>query len=371
MEVLIKQIAIVGLGLIGGSLGKALKKRHPQCRIIGIDVENEIVRKATEAKVIDRGTTSLSDGLLNAELVFLAVPVQELSVTVRRILPLISSGVILTDVCSTKENVVAMMEEILPDDIYFVGGHPMAGSEKWGLEGVDDLLFENAVYILTSTAKTSTWALAEVRKIVELLGARVIILTPEEHDKKVAAVSHLPHVVASALINTVGKMETGQQGYLMLAAGGLRDTTRIALSNSELWSGILLSNEQAVLPMIKEFKKSLSSFERSIKRKNSKNLNKLLLEARLWRRSLPTGMKGILPQIYELNVAIPDQPGMIGKISTLLGKYAINIIDIEVQRVREGENGAIRLGFAEEKGMQEALRILEAKGYKVRESSVG
>jgi prephenate dehydrogenase len=197
-----------------------------------------------------------------------------------------------------------------------------------------------------------------------------MFLNPAEHDQKVAAVSHLPHIIASSLMNMVGNLENQMAGYFPLAAGGLRDTTRIAASNSEMWCGILLQNDQAVLPLIREFKKTLNQFERAIKRQSPKTLNKLLLQARLWRCKLPTGMKSILPQLFELNITVPDRPGMIGEISSLLGRYSINIIDIEVLRVREGEEGAIRLGFLAEETRGRALRVLEKHGFKARETVI-
>lgn len=367
---MLKEIAIVGLGLIGGSIGKALKSKNPDLRIIGIDVNNEIIETAKHLGIIDDGTTSIQKGIQHAELIYLAVPVQVIPEVLNRMLPYLKKEVIITDVCSTKENVVNIMEKSLPVTACFVGGHPMAGSEKWGLEGVDELLFENAAYILTPNKLTDSHALNIVEELVQSIGARIIYLSPEEHDKKVAAVSHLPHIIASTLIYTVGRLEAEQAGYFTLAAGGLRDTTRIAASNGELWSAILLQNEKAVLPLITEFKKSLSQFERAIKKQRPKSLKKLLVQARLWRCQLPTGMKSILPQLFELNVTVPDKPGMIGEISSLLGQYGINIIDIEVLRVREGEEGAIRLGFAEEKPMLKALGILENNGFKARESKV-
>lgn len=367
---MLREIAIIGLGLIGGSVGKALKSKNPALRIIGIDVKTEIIETAKQLAIIDDGTTSIQKGIQNAELIYLAVPVQVIPEVLSRMLPHLKKEVIITDVCSTKENVVDIMKKSLPDTAHFVGGHPMAGSEKWGLEGVDELLFENAAYILTPDKLTDSHALTVVEDLVKSLGAKIIYLSPEEHDKKVAAVSHLPHLIASTLMYTVGHLEAEKAGYFMLAAGGLRDTTRIAASNGELWSGILLQNEKAVLPLIKEFKKSLNQFERAIKKQKPKSLKKLLVQARLWRCQLPTGMKGILPQIFELNVTVPDKPGMIGEISSLLGQHGINIIDIEVQRVREGEEGAIRLGFSEENSVAKALVVLEANGFKARESKV-
>lgn len=364
----ISKITIIGLGLIGGSLGAALKKRHPALRVTGVDVTPEIIKMAVDLGVIDKGTTSPAEGVREAELVFLAAPAQALEKVCCEIAPHLLPGSIVTDVCSTKANVLKIMEETLPPAVRFIGGHPMAGSEKSGLEGVDELLFENAVYILTPSAGTDGIALQVVRETVESLGARVRLMEAAEHDAKVAAVSHLPHLAAAALMNTVGRLEEERNGYFQLAAGGLKDTTRIASGSSDLWCGILLNNAEAVLPLIKEFKKNLTEFETVLLERNPQTLRGLLARAREWRNNLPTGMKSILPQLYELTVAIPDKPGTIGEISTLLGQHSLNIIDIEVQRVREGEQGAIRLGFLEEETRAKALLVLEQYGYRVNVS---
>lgn len=362
----VREIAIIGLGLIGGSLGKALKKRQPKIRITGMDVKTEVVETAQREGIIDTGTTSLTEKINSADLIFLAVPIQVMLDVCRDIIPFLKEGAIITDVCSIKESVAEMMEELLPPQVSFIGGHPMAGSEKWGLEGVNELLFENAAYILTPTYKTNEVTIKTVKQLVESLGARVVFLSPEEHDRKVAAVSHLPHLIASALMNTVGSLEARQEGYLALAGGGLRDTTRIAASNSEMWCNILIQNHNAVLPLLQEFNNSLVELERAIQLRSPRTLGKLLVQANVWRSQVPSGMKSILPELYEISISVPDQPGMIGEICSLLGKYAINIIDIEIQRVREGEAGAIRLGFTEDETRSKALHVLEKHGYNAR-----
>ncbi|MCR4443021.1 MAG: prephenate dehydrogenase [Peptococcaceae bacterium] len=366
----INEIAIIGLGVIGGSLGKALKARLPLVKVTGIDVNVVAVKAAKDLGIVDEGTASMEEGVFGADLVFLATPVPVMAEVCRRIAPFLKKGAIITDVGSTKENVVNLMRDILPGTVHYVGGHPMAGSEKSGLAGASELLFENAVYILTPTAETPPEATQAVSEIVESLGARVMVLSPQEHDRKVAAVSHLPHLIASALVNTVGEREARERGYFALAAGGFRDTTRIASSSSEMWCDILLENSEALLPLVGEFKKTLSAMERIIKNKNRRSLQRMLVSARLWRNKVPTGMKGILPQVYELTVAVPDRPGVIGEISTLMGRNNINIIDIEIMRIREGDEGVIRLGFAKEKEMEKAEEVLEKHCFNVRKYDV-
>jgi len=366
----VKEITIIGLGLIGGSIGKALKTRQPLIRVCGVDISRETVREALTNGIIDRGNVTLEEGVKNADLIFLATPVAVMPEIARQIVPYLKEGAIVTDVGSIKENIVNLMQEILPSSVYFIGGHPMAGSEKSGLQGASELLFENAAYILTPTYGTDYGVIDTVRGIVESMGARVLLLAPAEHDRKVAAISHLPHLVASALMTTVGLQEHKEGGYFTLAAGGFRDSTRIAASNSQMWVNILMQNRDTLIPLVKEFRRNVRKFEKALEDGNHRQLVKLLARARRWREEVPTGLKGILPQLYELTVTVPDKPGMIGEISNLLGKNGINIIDIEIQRVREAGEGTIRLGFTEETARDRALLSLEKNGFIVAKTGV-
>lgn len=366
----IREITIIGLGLIGGSLGMALKKSRPEIRVAGVDLALDTIDEAVCRKAIDWGTVQIGEGVRTADLVILATPVSAMLTTVYKLLPYLKEGAILTDVGSTKTQIVEIMAEILPPAVHFIGGHPMAGSEKGGLAGASELLFENAAYVLTPLPRTDFQAIDGLRDILDSLGAQIIILSPAEHDRKVAAVSHLPHLIASALVNTVGSLEEEEQGYFTLAAGGFRDTTRIAASQSGLWCDILLGNRQALLPLLEEFLGALQEFEKVLLTKDAGRLTALLNTARLWREKVPIGLKGILPQLFELQVNIPDQPGSIASITNLLGGRHINIIDIEIQRVREEDEGTLRLGFSMEEERDHAKRVLEEKGYQVKEISV-
>lgn len=364
------KISIVGLGAIGGSLGLALKKRHPDIRIWGVDLREEIIEEAVRRQAIDQGTTNLAAGVKDADLIFLAAPMTAMEEICSELAPNLGEGVIVTDVGSTKVNTVRIMARTLPASVRYLGGHPMAGSEKTGLEGASEILFENAAYILTPMPDSDGEVILLLQELLESIGARIIILTPEEHDKKVAAVSHLPHVVASALVNAVGLWEIREGGYFSLAAGGFKDTTRIAASNSEMWTDILLQNRQALLPMLGEFKQCLQDFERALGNKDPGVLTQLLRAARQQREKVPRGLKSILPQLFELTVMIPDKPGSIGELAVLLGSRQINISDIEIMRVREDDDGTLRLGFGQESHRDMACKVLGDHGFIVRKSGI-
>lgn len=362
----IEKVTVIGLGVIGGSIGLALKKRAPHLQVTGVDLTREIIEEALQRGVVDYGTTDLAEGVEGADLVVLASPMPTIADICRQIAPFLKVGAIVTDAGSTKVNIVQLMARILPASVSFLGGHPMAGSEKTGLAGATELLFENAAYLLTPLADCSAETIDTVRQFVESLGAHVIILSPEEHDRKVAAVSHLPHVAACALTRTLGFLESKEGGYYPLTAGGFRDTTRIAASDSVMWTDILLQNSQAILPLINDLQQRLEEFKETLVSRNPERLGQLLTEARESRSQLPTGIKSILPELFELSVMVPDQPGSIAELTVLLSKQHINISDIEIMRVREENGGTIRLGFTGENQRDLAAKILREHGFGVR-----
>lgn len=354
----LKKITIIGLGVIGGSLGLALKKKFPQICVTGVDLTDKIIGEALIMGAIDQGTTDVTIGVQGADLIFLAAPMPALEGICHRIASYLKDGAIVTDTGSTKVNIVRLMAEVMPSTVSFLGGHPMAGSEKTGLPGATGLLFENAAYLLTPLPNCPKETINIVRDLVGGLGAHTIILTPEEHDRKVAAVSHLPHVVACALAKAIGSLENKEGGYFPLTAGGFRDTTRIAASDSKMWTDILLQNREAILPLIKGYQLCLQEFYDAILSQNPAITEELLNEARESREKVPTGLKSILPELFELTVMVSDQPGAIAAITNLLGEQQINITDIEIMRIREENEGTIRLGFTEKQQRDLAKKLL-------------
>lgn len=360
-----RRVAIIGVGLIGGSLGMSLCSRGLAGEIVGAGSRAENLRLAVELGAINRYAESPEEGVAGADLVIIATPVGATIPVLQLILPYLAPGAVVTDVGSTKADIVAMAECILPPDICFVGGHPMAGSEQNGVRGADPYLFENAFYLITPTGKTNHKALEKVRKLAAGVGAKVVEMAPERHDLAVAAVSHLPHVLAASLVNTVARMPESES-ILPIAAGGFRDTTRIAASSPLMWRDILISNRGQVLKMIRNFKSELDIFITAIEEGNTDSVQSNLEDARTARAGLPAKTKGYLPSLYEVILTVPDKPGIIAGFSACLAESKVNITDIEILRVREGEGGTIRLGFATEQEQENAILTLRAKGYPVR-----
>lgn len=361
---MIERCAIIGLGLIGGSLGLAMNERRLAGCICGVDTSRENLELALAGEAIHE-TAPLKEAVGDADLVILSTPVGVIPDLLREISGWLKPGAVVTDVGSTKKTIVEHAETVLGPDVHFVGGHPMAGSETSGFTGADPYLFENAFYLLTPTAATDSGALSLVRRVVENIGAVVMEIPPDEHELVTAAVSHLPHFVAAALVNAVNKMPVGDRA-LALSAGGFRDTTRIAAGSPQMWRDIFITNRERVLETLSYFRSALEEMETAVRNGDGKKIYRALDEASTVRRELPLRSKGYLPYVYEVVVTVPDRPGIIAMLAGLLGDAGINISEIEILRAREGYGGTIRIGFTTPGEQDRAYNLLRANNIKCR-----
>jgi prephenate dehydrogenase len=281
-----KKITIIGVGLIGGSLGLALKKKNPKFKISGID-KLEIIEKAIARGAIDEGTINLENGIKEADIIIIATPVKTIVDLLPRINPFIKKGCIVTDTGSTKGQIVETADKILSKDVYFVGGHPIAGSEKYGIDSADPHLFQDKTYILTPTNDTNLLALKKIFLLIKIIDAKRLILDPLEHDRIVGAVSHLPQIMAVSLTNMIG--ELGQQenndNYFKAIGEGFKDMTRIASSPYKMWEDICETNQENILEMIQEFRNYLRIIEDKLKN-NPGNLKEEFQKAQILRKSI-------------------------------------------------------------------------------------
>jgi len=258
------RVAIIGLGMIGGSIALALKKSKVKgLQVIGIPRREETLKEALKAGAIDEGTTDYKKGVAGADVVFICTPINLVLPIIRQIAPYLKKGAIVSDVGSSKADIVGQAEKILAKRAFFIGGHPMAGKETVKFAAAEPGLFQGRVWILTKTTKTDARALAAVSRLAGLMGARVIKIDPQTHDLVVAAVSHMPLAVAAALVNTIAG-EGKKELMAKIAASGFRDTTRIASGDPLLGLDMFISNKKAVLKMISAFKKALTNLEREI-----------------------------------------------------------------------------------------------------------
>ncbi|MBI3962161.1 MAG: chorismate mutase, partial [Deinococcus sp.] len=354
-------VAIVGVGLIGGSIGLGLRSKYLAREVVGLDVQQEIIDLAVRLGAIDRGYIAPGDWLGEAELVVLATPVGLIPEVGRRILPNLAPRALLTDVGSTKAPVVQALSD-LPQGREFIGGHPMAGSEFAGVQAARASLLENAVYVLTPTPHTDPQALAKLRGFVTDLGAKPLELDPQQHDLLVASVSHLPYLISLGLMNLLGD-SPDLELLQLLAAGGFRDITRIASGNPVMSRDMVVSNRAALKDALAAFKTRLAGLEELLD--DGGELLTLGERAKQVRDSIPVVQRSLLATRYQLIVAVPDRPGQLARITGTLGDAGINIKEIEIVAIRE-LGGALRLGFESDEDLARARTLLEQAGYECR-----
>jgi prephenate dehydrogenase len=356
-----QKIAIFGLGLIGGSLAAAFKKSRIPAQIVGVD-HSDVAHSALSLGLIHEACAieRYEDALAAADLVILATPIHIILNLLPEMLPKMSQGALVTDVGSTKEAIVLEAAKHLPHDVFFLGGHPMTGSEKSGLEHAEPLLFENAVYVLVESETIPQEILSSFTDLIQSIGAKILLLSAEAHDQIAATVSHLPQLIAVALMEYVAGKNRESDAYLKLAAGGFRDMTRIASSPYGLWSDIFRTNEKNVADALESFLSALVSAKGNL---TSGQLAPMFEAAARNRLSIPKDTRGFLRRHYDLSVVIEDKPGVIAAIATTLSDQDINIKDIEVLKVREGDSGTLRLSFESQDDRERASVLLNQTGF--------
>ncbi len=358
----ISRIGIVGLGLIGGSIARALKKKNRNMVLKAWDQDKAVIQKALAEGVIDQAADDLSREFSDVELVFLCVPVFAMGPILQQLKTILTPECILSDVGSTKGEVLSLIQE-LGLEHRFVGGHPLAGSEKSGYLASKANLFENAYYCLIPTEKTKTEDLNAVRTLVRTMGAIPLVLTGDEHDKATAAISHVPHVIAALLVNLVGDLDGPHNHMKTLAAGGFKDITRIASSSPELWTGICLSNKENILDTLKLLEGALQQFQENLNKERQAGVQAFFSSARMLRDTF-SERKSLIQSTFDILVDVEDKPGIIAVIATALAKEAINIKNIGILNSRETEEGALEIQFEDEDSREKGIHTLTQLGYK-------
>jgi prephenate dehydrogenase len=365
--------AVVGTGLIGGSIGLALRRQG--WWVSGSDRDEARAQRALELGAIDRVGMDP-----DAAATFIAVPAGAVADVAHAVLSLQNAPngpraprrgrraqaetQVVTDVAGIKEGIVAAVGHPR-----FVGGHPMAGSEQEGVDGADPDLFLGATWVLTPSENTSPDAYSEVQAVVRLLGANPVAVPPRRHDELVALVSHTPHLTAATLMNLAADAATSDATLLRLAAGGFRDMTRVAAGHPGIWPDVVAENKEAILSALDRLCASLDKLRAVVASGDRVALLQILERAREGRVNLPSGAPA-LQHATEVRVPVPDRPGVIAEVSTLLGGLGVNIFDVEIAHSAEGDRGVMVLivdASAEEvvrtalgtRGYRASLRRLE------------
>lgn len=330
-------IGIIGLGLMGGSIAKCLSKKDCVEKIIAYDKNIEDLKIAKSENIITDYSTEINDSFSNLDYIFVCVPVSYTVDTVKELLPYISENCLVTDIGSTKMNIVSKLEEL---DINYIGTHPMVGKEKSGLTYADSHLYDNAYFLITKTDKTKIENIDKIKEIILLLNAKPYIIPLERHDSIVSTISHVPHIIASTLVNMASSLEDEDNNLRTLAAGGFKDITRIASSGPQMWQNICLENSEEILKTIEAFKSSLAKIEKSIIDKKSDEIYNFLESAKTFRDSVDTMKKD-----NELIMKIQNTPGELQKVISLLAKNNLNIRNLSIQDDIDEKHGTLKLYF--------------------------
>lgn len=363
------KIGFVGLGLIGGSIAKAVRAAAPEIGITAYDIDQSALTLAQKEGCIDEaagGVTRESFGV--CDMIFLCAPVSENDSNLEQIADVMKEDAILTDVGSVKGDIHAHITE-LGLESRFIGGHPMAGSEKTGYEHADANLFENVYYIMTPTAQTKQEQLSRYEQLITCMRAIPLVMTPEKHDYVTAAVSHLPHVIAAALVNLVREEDRDDGVMKMIAAGGFRDITRIASSSPVMWEAICMANTEKVTKLLDAYIASLHAVRDTIGQRDGKNIREFFDSARNYRDSFQVSYAGALRPVYALHVDIPDAPGTLAAIAMILAEHEISIKNIGIIHNREYEEGVLRVEFYDGGARTEAKKLLIELQYHVYDKS--
>ena len=353
------------MGLIGGSFGLALKRTGFGGTVVGVG-RRATLDEAADLGVIDEGWTyeEMDRALRGADLVLLCTPIKRILELLPEVGRHAEAGALVTDAGSTKRRIVDEAARALPEGLHFVGGHPMAGSEKSGVAAADPFLFENAIYILTPGEDVPGAPYAALVELVRGIGSKVLEMDAAVHDRTVAAISHLPQLMATGLVEMVGRLHEEDGFFLTLAAGGFRDLTRIASSPyAPVWEDICHTNPDEIRGMIDRYIAQLTVLRDRVE---AAELARDFDYANRVRDGLPRDAKGFIHTLHELLVVAQDRPGIIAEMSAALAAGGININDIEVMKVREGEGGTIRLGFDSGEAAEGALDVLTGLGYEAR-----
>lgn len=362
---MIQRIAILGVGLIGGSLGLSWKRYRPDVDIVGYD-EPDVLDEAFERGAIDERTTDLRRAVREADLVVLAVPLAPMLRLLDQMAPHLAPDTVVTDVGSVKTPVVERAGAVLPDTVSFVGGHPMAGSEKSGIAHADALLFENATYVVCPNGLSPEELQAEHAALLDLIratGARVLIVDAARHDRIAATVSHLPQLIAVTLTNLLAVQQEEDDAFLQLAAGGFRDLTRIASSPFAMWRDVLVANNGPILDALGRFAGAIRTLRNRLIEEDIETLHAYFDEARRARERIPRDTKGFLHPLADIYVYAEDRPGELVNITRTLYDAELNVKDIELLKIREGTGGAFRISFSGEPEADRAVEALQEASY--------
>ena len=361
-----KIIGFVGLGLIGGSIAKAIRYFYPDIKIVATSGRKETLDLALSENIIDEGCYEVGETFSKCDYIFLCAPVSFNAKYLADLKPIIKTDCIITDVGSTKTDIHTRVSE-LDMESNFIGGHPMAGSEKTGLDNSKRHLIENAYYVVTPTSKVSTEAVEEYVEFIGSLKALPLVLDYKQHDYITAAISHLPHLIAAGLVNLVKHNDSEEQYMKKVAAGGFKDITRIASSSPIMWEQICVTNHENISELLGKYIESMQEIKDSLDSVRGQDIYDLFEESRDYRNSITDVSHGPIKKAYALYVDLVDETGGIATVATILACNQINLKNIGIVNNREFEEAVLKIEFYEEEPCKKAAALLDKHRYTVYE----
>lgn len=356
-------IGFIGLGLIGGSIAKALRIKHPDATFIAYNRSKASLIEAMADGTINQAMDSIGPAFSECDIIFLCAPVSVNIRCLEELKPIMKPTCILTDVGSVKTTIHEAVQKLGLTD-HFIGGHPMAGSEKTGYSSAKVHLLENAYYILTPCEGT-TWEMRETMvSIVKDINALPVTLNYREHDRVTAAISHLPHIIAFTLVNLVRESDNPEGLMRILAAGGFKDITRIASSSPEMWQQICAENKNQILEILNLYITRMNEMGEAIQNNDAQKLLTSFGNAKDYRDDIPQShVKSLLKQSNEIFVDLIDESGAIATIATILATNGISIMNIGIVHNREFQEGVLHIEFYDGESVEKATELLRKFHY--------
>lgn len=358
-----RNILVAGIGLIGGSLAKAVKI-NPEHTVLGYDLNEESLQYGLEQGIIDKAYTDFTRAAQDADIIILAAPISETIELIKRLdsIPF-ERQVIVTDTASVKHAIIEAAEQLTNENIAFIGGHPMAGSHKRGIGAAKSHLFENAIYVLAPSIRSTNEMVATLKNVLSPTKSKFVVLKPEEHDEMTGVISHFPHLIASSLVHRAKKWQQTHAFLPKLAAGGFRDITRIASSNPVMWQDIFYHNRKKMSVLLQEWIEEMIQLKELIDNSEKRAMIDYLEDAKKYRDGIPTKTAGAIPAFYDVYVDIRDQTGAIASVAQILAEHNISIKNIEILEIREGITGVLRVSFYTKDAQKLSKQQLELNGY--------
>jgi len=357
-------IGFIGLGLIGGSIAKTIRRIHPDSLMVGYDTDTASLEAALQDGVLNEYYDDIDEKFSSCDIIFLCAPVSINIENIRRLSAFISSDVLITDVGSVKAPMQEAVKE-LDMEQQFIGGHPMVGSEQTGYVSASEYMLENAYYFITPSPTTQFRHTAMFSSFIQGLGALAVTLPPEEHDFITASLSHVPHIIAAELVHIVERGDSRNGMLRQLAAGGFKSMTRIASSSPVMWEQICMNNRHNIKKLLSEMIRDLQEVIDRLDDTDGTFINQYFQTAGEYRNSVPEHAVGLFEKIHKIYIDIPDEPGTIANVTVQLAFNNISIKNLGIVYNREYEEGALEVEFYDDESCMKAADILEKRNYRV------